>query len=111
MIAYTWAVKGLEVINESALQNVAIISYFSCKGVDENGLQGEAGSDVRLGSPDPNNFIDIDSVTAQQALDWTLSALGASRVEQFQEMVSQQIEGQKQPRPRAVQLPWMPPET
>lgn len=109
MITYTWSVTGLEVINEGDLQNVAIISYFSCDGEDEGGIKGQARSDVRLLPPDPADFTDIDNVTEQQAADWTLAALGESGVERYEEMVKQQIEGQYLPKPRSVELPWMPP--
>lgn len=109
MITYTWKVTNLEVVNEDNLQNVAIISYFVCEGVDENGLKGQAGSDVRLLPPDPANFTNIYDVTAQQAVDWTLAALGESGVKKFENMVEQQIEGQKLPKPEFVELPWMTP--
>lgn len=109
MITYTWKVTQLEVVNEGDLSNVAIISYFQCFGEDEAGLKGQAGSDVRLLPPDPAHFTDINDVTAQQALDWTLQALGESGVTKYQNMVEQQIEGQKLPQPKFVELPWMNP--
>lgn len=109
MITYTWSVTGLEVINEGDLQSVAIISYFLCNGEDENGIKGQAGSDTRLLPPDPNNFTSINDVTAQQAVDWTLAALGEAGVNRFETMVQQQIEGQYLPKPSFVELPWMPP--
>lgn len=111
MITYTWKVTGLEVVNELDLQNVAIISYFTCSGFDENGVKGEAGSDVRLLPPDPANFTNINDVTAQQAVDWTLAALGENGVANFETMVQQQIEGQYLPKPSFVELPWMDPAT
>ncbi len=111
MITYTWKVNKMEVVNEGSLQNVAIISYFVCQGEDENGLKGQAGSDVHLLPPDPADFTDIYSVTAQQAVDWTLAALGESGVQKFQNMVEQQIEGQKLPTPSFIELPWMDPDT
>lgn len=110
MITYSWKVNRIEVINDENLQNVAIISYFICHGEDENGLKGQAGSDTRLLPPDPNNFTDINQVTAEQAIDWTLEALGESRIEQFQSMVEQQIEGQKLPSSKFIDLPWMEPQ-
>lgn len=109
MITYTWSVTGLEVVNEGDLQNVAIISYFLCNGEDENGIKGQAGSDTRLLPPDPADFTNINDVTAQQATDWTLAALGADGVDKFQSMVQQQIEGQYLPKPSFVELPWMTP--
>jgi hypothetical protein len=109
MITYTWAVTGLEVVNEGDLSNVAIISYFVCNGEDETGLKGQAGSDTHLLPPDPSDFTDINNVTAQQAIDWTLAALGEDGVNRFETMVAQQIEGQKLPKPTFVELPWMPP--
>lgn len=109
MITYTWKVTKLEVVNESNLQNVVVISYFKCFGEDETGLKGQAGSDVRLLPPDPVNFTDINNVTAQQAVDWTLQALGTRGMVKFQNMVEQQIEGQKNQQPKFVDLPWMDP--
>lgn len=109
MITYTWKVNNLEVVDEGPLSDVAIISYFTCSGEDENGLKGAAGSDTRLLPPDPAHFTDINDVTAQQALDWTLQALGESGVTKYQNMVEQQIEGQKLPQPHFVELPWMDP--
>lgn len=109
MITYTWKVNKLEVVNEGPLSDVAIISYFSCSGEDETGLKGQSESDVRLLPPDPAHFTDINNVTAQQALDWTLQALGESGVTKYQNMVEQQIEGQRLPTPHFVELPWMDP--
>lgn len=109
MITYTWAVTGLEVVNEGGLSDVAIISYFTCSGEDEDGLKGQAGSDVRLLPPDPSDFTDITDVTAEQAVDWTLAALGEEGVSRYETMVEQQIEGQKLPKPSFVELPWMTP--
>lgn len=109
MITYTWKVTRLEVINELNLQGVAIISYFTCSGLDENGVKGQVSSDVRLLPPDPNDFTDINDVTAQQAVDWTLAALGETGVNNFEAMVQQQIEGQYLPKSSFVELPWMDP--
>jgi hypothetical protein len=109
MITYTWKVTKLEVVNEASLQDVAIISYFVCEGVDQDGVKGQAGSDVRLLPPDPANFTNIYDVTSQQAVDWTLAALGESGIIKFENMVEQQIEGQKLPKPEFVELPWMDP--
>lgn len=105
MISYTWKVTKFEVIDEGPLSDVAVISYFECNG-EEDGLKGMAGSDVRLLPPDPDNFVPLDDVTADEAVAWTLAALG-ERAQVYEEMVLQQIEGQKLPRPRAVELPWM----
>lgn len=105
MINFTWKVTKFEVVNEGPLNDVAVISYFQCDG-EENGLKGNAGSDVRLLPPDPSNFTPLDNITAQQAIDWTLAALG-DRAKVYEEMVTQQIEGQKVQQPRAVELPWM----
>jgi len=105
MISYTWKVTKFEVIDEGPLSDVAVISYFECNG-EEDGLKGMAGSDVRLLPPDPSNFTPLDNITAQQAVDWTLAALG-DRAKVYEEMVTQQIEGQKVQQPRAVELPWM----
>lgn len=105
MINYTWKVTKFEVIDEGPLSDVAVISYFECLG-EEGGLKGSASSDVRLLPPDPGNFIPLDSVTADEAVNWTLAALG-ERAEVYEEMVKDQIEGQKLPVPRAVELPWM----
>ena len=105
MISYTWKVTKLEVIDEGPLSDVAVISYFECNG-EEDGLKGMAGSDVRLLPPDPSDFTPLDDITAQQAVDWTIVALG-DRALVYEEMVTQQIEGQKLPQPRAVELPWM----
>ena len=105
MISFTWKVTKFEVINEGPLNDVAVISYFECDG-EENGLKGNAGSDVRLLPPDPSHFTPLDDITAQQAVDWTLAALG-DRAKVYEEMVTQQIEGQKEQKPKAVELPWM----
>jgi len=109
MITYTWKVTALEAVNEGNLQDVAIISYFQCSGEDEAGLKGMARSDIRLLPPDPAHFTNINDVTAQQAVDWTLQALGTRGVTKFQNMVEQQIEGQKTQQPHFVELPWMDP--
>ena len=111
MITYTWTVNQLEVVNEGDLQNVAIISYFTCSGEDENGLKGQANSDTRLLPPDPSDFTDINNVTAEQAVDWTLAALGEEGVDRYQTMVEQQIEGQMLPKPEFIELPWMSPSS
>jgi len=105
MINYTWKVTKFEVIDENNLQGVAVISYFECHG-EENGLKGNAGSDVRLLPPDPSNFIPLNSVTSEEAVGWTLAALG-DRAQVYEDMVKDQIEGQKLPAPKAVELPWM----
>lgn len=105
MISYTWKVTKFEVINEGPLSDVAVISYFECNG-EENGLRGVVGSDVRLLPPDPSNFIPLADVTSDEAVAWTLAALG-DRAKICEEMVLQQIEEQKLPKPRAVELPWM----
>lgn len=105
MINYTWKVTKFEVIDEGPLSDVAVISYFECLG-EEDGLKGNASSDVRLLPPDPGNFIPLDNVTSDEAIGWTLAALG-DRAKVYEEMVRAQIEGQKLPTPRAVELPWM----
>ena len=105
MIDYTWKVTKFEVIDEGSLSGIAVISYFDCLG-EEDEFQGVASSDVRLLPPDPDNFIPLDSVTADEAVNWTLAALG-DRAEVYEEMVKEQIEGQKLPVPKAVELPWM----
>lgn len=105
MISFNWKVTKLEVIDEGQLNNVAIISYFECQG-QEDELKGMAGSDVRLLPPDPGNFTALDDITSEQATEWTLAALG-DRSKVYEEMVTQQIEGQKEPKPKAVELPWM----
>lgn len=95
----------MEVIDEGQLSDVVIVSCFECEGKEDD-IVGMVESDVRLLPPDPNNFTPLDSITSQQATDWTLAALG-DRTQVYEDMVRQQIEGQKLPRPTAVELPWM----
>jgi len=108
MITYTWMVTAMEAVTEGDLDNVIVISYFTCSG-EEDGLKGAASSDCTLLPPDPANFIPLDQITEQEAVSWTLQALGSSGVQKYEDMVAAQIEGQKTPSPQFVDLPWLPP--
>jgi len=108
MITYTWMVTAMEAVTEGDLDNVVVISYFTCSG-EENGLKGATSSDCRLPPPDPANFIPLDQITEQEAVTWTLEALGSSRAQDYEEMVALQIEGQKTPPQKFVDLPWLSP--
>jgi hypothetical protein len=110
MITYTWTVTAMEAVTEGDLDNVVVISYFTCSG-EEDGLKGATSSDCRLLPPDPANFIPLDQITEQEAVTWTLQALGSSGVQNYEEMVAAQIEGQKLPKPTFVELPWMSPSS
>ena len=105
MIEFQWKVTKLEAVDEGDLSNVVIISYFDCIGT-EGDYTGMASSDVRLLPPDPSDFVPLDDITAEQATAWTIAALG-DRAQVYEQMVEQQIEGMKLPKPQTVTLPWM----
>lgn len=109
-ITYTWKITRLEVVDQGDLKDVAIQSCFDVYGEDEEGHKGFAQGDVLLGTPNPDTFTDISSVTHEQAIAWTKAALPNNGAD-FETRVAEQIGWQKQPKPKAAELSWITTES
>jgi hypothetical protein len=104
-ISIEWIVTRLEVMHKDGLENVAVQACFDVEGSDGD-LKGFTQSDVSFASTDPATFTPIEQVTKEQAAAWVKKALG-SRVTEFEDRVVEQIERQRAPQPKSIDLPWM----
>lgn len=106
-ITYTWECTQLETMKQGQLEGVAAQACFEVHGVDEAGRRGMAGSDVKLGAVDPNNFTALSEIDEATAVAWIKAALGPEAVKEFQRRVKEQINAQKVERPQPQRMAWM----
>lgn len=107
---YTWKIKQIFVKDIDTLNNVAVQACFSVSGIDENGKQGFAESDVALGAPNSENFIEIGNVSEEQVVRWVKSALGDNGAE-YEGLVAEQIFRQQTAQPVIYKASWMEDES
>lgn len=100
----TWTVSQIEGDNSdpvSGLSGVAKVLHWQCTGVEGDHSSRSYGT-VSLPNPDPNNFVQLDDVTDEQAVTWAKEALGAEQVTACEASIEQQIEEKRNPTTFAV---------
>jgi len=97
---YNWTVNSLQVMNEPEPQTVVMSNFTIAK----DGQQ--VNYSVNLLPADPENFTPFNEITQEQALAWTKSALGESRVTAMQNEVDILIAQANVPTPQPAPLPW-----
>jgi hypothetical protein len=103
--SYTWKVTGLMVQSQGDLTNVAVMSNFTVSGTDGTHT-GQVSYSVNLLPADAQNFTPYNSITEEQALEWTQDALGADRVAAMQGEVDYMITQAAVVVPQPAPLPW-----
>jgi len=104
-VSIEWDITNIAVIDNGNLKNVAVQVCFDVKGSDGK-LQGFTQGDVMLGETNRAKFTPIEQVTKEQVIAWVKHALG-DKVKEFENRVIEQIERQRIPSPKSIDLPWI----
>jgi hypothetical protein len=97
---YNWTVNSLQVMNEPEPQTVVMSNFTIAK----DGQQ--VNYSVNLLPANPDDFTPFNEITQEQALAWTKSALGETRVNAMQNEVDLLIAQANVPTPQPAPLPW-----
>jgi hypothetical protein len=99
-MAYTWTINSLQVMNSPEPQTVVMSNFTIAK----DGQQ--VNYSVNLLPANPDNFTPFSDITQAQALEWTQTALGPTRVTAMENEVDMLIAQAAVPVPQPAPLPW-----
>ena len=105
-MSYAWKVAALDyAVSQDGLSNVVTTVHWTCSKEDENGNSGYAYGSHGLPEPDPNNFVEWDSLDEFTAVSWVVNAMGEDQVSNIQSGVDAQIAEKANPT-HGSGLPW-----
>ena len=117
-ISYTWVVNAVKHSNSNVLQQVAEFADLSFRATETVGVTTYVAAErliVELSDPDPENFTELSSLTAETVLSWcqpTIDAIDESEVEAKKARLAFTIEQKKAGvTEQLTSTPWEPEPT
>lgn len=117
-ISYTWIVNAVKHANSHGLQQVAEFADLSFRATETVGVTTYVAAErliVELSDPDPENFAELSSLTAETVLSWcqpTIDAIDESEVEAKKARLAFVIEEKKRGEEELTSsTPWEPEPT
>ena len=111
-MSHTWKVSALDyAVSQDGLSNVVTTVHWRCSKEDENGNSGSAYGTHSLPAPDPNNFVEWDSLDEFTVLSWMTADMtstaneGEDPVAAVEASVDAQIAEQANPT-NGTGVPW-----
>ena len=111
-MSFTWKVAALDyAVSQDGLSNVVTTVHWRCSKEDENGNSGSAYGTHSLPAPDPNNFVEWDSLDEFTVLSWMTADMtstadeGEDPVAAVEASVDAQIAEQANPT-NGTGVPW-----
>ena len=105
-ISYTWEINESNMVANVSNGFVSRIVY-RVKGMDGSTEKARATGQVEFTEPSslPGNFVEYDSLTAAQCLEWVKAAVGATQVTAIEAGLKTQIDLINTPTEK-VGVPW-----
>ena len=106
MINYTWNIMQLDCSPlENGLTNVikAIHWMYTAQEVDGDQLISSCSSYYTLPFPEPEQFVDFETLTEEQVIGWLESTINVSML---RNTLANEIATQHNPPIRSLPLPW-----
>jgi hypothetical protein len=117
-ISYTWVVNYVKHSNADGLQQVAQFADLSFLATETVGVTTYSAAErliVELADPDPENFAQLSSLTAEQVLSWcqpNIDAIAEEEVEAKKARLAYIIEEKKRGvTEELTSAPWEPEPT
>ena len=111
-ISYTWVVNYVKHANTDGLNQVAQLADLSFLATETVGVTTYSAAErliVELGDPDPENFTELSSVTAEQVMSWCqphIDAIAEEEVEAKKSRLAYIIEQKKVGAEQEISKPW-----
>jgi hypothetical protein len=83
----------------------AVYTIHWTASLEEDGKTASCYGSVGLGEPDPDNFTPFSELTKEEAVNWTLAALGVDQVVSIEEALHNQIQAKLHPTSESG-VPW-----
>jgi hypothetical protein len=83
----------------------AVYTIHWTASLEEDGETASCYGSVGLGEPDPDNFTPFSELTKEEAVNWTLAALGVDQVVSIEEALHNQIQAKLHPTSESG-VPW-----
>lgn len=105
-----WTILSLECkTNENGLTNVVYKVYWKCTATEiigETTYSSEMSAPLNIPSPNPDNFIQYESLTREQVIEWVKDTFGVVGVQEIYDSLQNDINEQINPTIVSLTPPW-----
>jgi hypothetical protein len=105
-----WTISSLECkTNENGLTNVVYKVYWKCivtETIGETTYSSEMSASLNIPSPNPDNFIQYESLTEEQVITWVKDTFGVVGVQEIYDLLQNNINEQINPTIISLTPPW-----
>ena len=104
------SIRGVKTYSTNSLQNIVAEATIQIDAT-QNGITKSSFIPVQLDTPDQSAFLDYQSLTENQIIDWITVKLGQNEIDSLkhglQSLLDEITDLPVNPIPQSIELPWV----